>query len=115
MPNVMQTPPVVRIVGVDSGTPLAIALAQRYAGMIQHFVRSQRQNQEIAGLNHVRVSRRFEDVDMTYDRLFGREVLTIEVRPSIVRETERRVLDESDVEMLLDVLVYLRVRIENLE
>lgn len=89
MPNAMQAPPVVRVRGLQDGSPEAIAVLQRVAPIVQGFVRSQRQSQEIAGLNHVRIRRDFPDLRVTYDRLFGREVIEVEVKPEIIRAVIR--------------------------
>jgi hypothetical protein len=95
----MQAPPIVRVRGLQDGSPEAIAVLQYFAPVVSGFVRAQRQNQEIAGLNHTRIVRDFPHMRVSYDRLFGREVVEVDVRADVVREVlrARRLETQDDI------------------
>jgi hypothetical protein len=82
LPNAMQAPPVIRVQGIAPGSLEAQVLEQRFAPGISHFIRSQRQNQEIGGLQVVRNTARGEYLDVAYTRMHGIETVTITPKPA---------------------------------
>ena len=77
----MQAPPVIRVQGIAPGSLEARVLEQQFAPAISHFIRSQRQNQEIGGLQVVRNTARGRYLDVTYTRMHGIETVTIAPKP----------------------------------
>ena len=77
----MQAPPVVRVQGIAPGSLEAQVLERQFAPGISHFIRAQRQNQGIGGLQVVRNTVRGRYLDVTYTRMHGVETVTIVPKP----------------------------------
>ena len=103
----MQAAPIVRVRGTEDGSPAAQAVLQYFGPLISGFVRSQRQNQGAGGLRHVRVMRDLGPVRVSYDHLFGREVIEVTVRAEVLEEIERRTRPQTVIDTMLDGYIAL--------
>jgi len=112
LPNVMQAPPVVRVRGADAGSQAAARILNEFAGQIRSMIGAARQQQATSGQNHIRVMRDFGPVRVSYDRLFGREIIEVLPRPELLQPQE-----PPKVERLTDVMLdgYIAVSLQTLE
>lgn len=114
----MQAPPIVRVRGAEAGSPEALRILDAFSGVIRTFVGAARQQQATSGLNHVRQMRDFGPIRVSYDRLFGRELIEVLPRPEFLRRVERPV-EEVQEDFLLDGYISFsnvnRVPDDNLE
>jgi len=89
-PQTIKQPTVVRIDGVDRGSPLAYAIVNTFLGELNRFRAAQQQQYELSVVGVQRGYASVEGLDMMYTNINGQEIINMKVAPEIIEKLRRR-------------------------